>query len=330
MRTTIRRSGFTLIEMLVVIAIIAVLAILAVGASFRVLEGQRQSNTETVMETTYSALRQAWAKVVADAKKETPSSATYTLAGGTQYNDRAMVLHIKFRLMEAFPMTYAECNPSTNWLYTNSYIPSGMQRNLSTYWKTLQKTAKSPSGSYAYPNSESSACLLMALSMNRGGGSALNPDNLGSNVTDSDGDGVKEIVDGWGTPFFFFRFPTPSNWPINFLQNSNPNPSAAYADPLDPLGTLADSTWLAGSGSTFTSSVHLVSYSATQTYYVIPVIVSAGTNGKYTQPANPTTVQGLGLKLGTTGTMDLVNPASLDDSNDNIYSFLLRMGGTGN
>jgi prepilin-type N-terminal cleavage/methylation domain-containing protein len=327
MQTSNQRPGFTLIELLVVIGIIAVLAALVISATFKVIDGQRQSNTESTIQTTYTALSKAWAKVVADAKNETPSSATYTLAGGTQYTDRARVLWIKFRLMEAFPMTYAECNPANNWLYTSSYIPSGMQRNLSSYWKTLQKLAKNPSGSNAYPNSESSACMLMALSMNRGGGASLNPDTLGANVTDSDGDGVNEIVDGWGTPLFFFRFPTPSNWPAgqNLLQSSNPSPSTTFADPLDPFGTLADSTW-AGS-ATFQASVHSIAFSKTQTYYVVPVIVSAGPNGRYTQPTNPSTVQGLGLKSGT---MDLINPANLDDSNDNIYSFLLRMGGTGN
>src|SRR5207244_2178853 len=128
----------------------------------------------------------------------------------------------------------------------NALIPtSSPQKNIATYQQILTNakiTAKNYSNLAAFPNSQSSACLLMAISMNRGGAAFLNPDTLGSSVTDSDGDGVKEIVDGWGTPLFFFRFPTPSNWPTgNLLQNPNTSATATYLDPLDPFGTLANS-----------------------------------------------------------------------------------------
>src|SRR6516225_5477954 len=126
MQKVTQRNGFTLIELLVVVAIIAVLATLVIGATMRFIQTQKETNTRTVLQTLDKALQQQWANVANDAKKETPSQAVYTLAGGD--SNRAKVIWIKMRLMEAFPVSFAEI--LNNPLYTNGYIPAGSQKYI--------------------------------------------------------------------------------------------------------------------------------------------------------------------------------------------------------
>src|SRR5579862_8357268 len=111
------RRGFTLVELLVVIAIIGVLAALSSWAVFAMMGRQQTRNTSATILTANKLLQTRWAAVIASAKsnKETPSTAAYALAGGN--TERARVIWIKLRQIEAFPQSYAEItNP---WVYSN-------------------------------------------------------------------------------------------------------------------------------------------------------------------------------------------------------------------
>src|SRR5262249_53078660 len=187
------------------------------GGIRQVSNGQRQRNTEATMSSVMRTLAQHWSQVISDAKKETPSDVVKQLAGyGTPYydSDRAQTLWVKVRLMEAFPVSFAEIgdpsDPDSPLVYKTGLIPKGRRQYLPFYQRELlNKTAIS--SDYNGPSTESSACLLMALTKSRKG-STLAPDVLGSStIRDSDGDGVPEIVDGWGTALAFFRFPA-ANW----------------------------------------------------------------------------------------------------------------------
>jgi prepilin-type N-terminal cleavage/methylation domain-containing protein len=309
-----RRRGFTLVELIIVIAIIGTLAALTVGVLNNVIDGQRQSNTETTMRSVYKVLQQQWAQVVDEAKKEPYSN--YSLAvknlaknkDGTDNRERARVIWIKVRLMEAFPQTFSEIqNPS-------SYIPANARKYTATYQSILNQASLGNNQAAT----QSSACLFMALSINRSG-VVLSGDTLGSSaIADTDGDGLKEIVDGWAQPLAFFRFPT-GNAELRAMNPSAASPTsraAKFADPLDPNGTLvapstgtpASSRWDASNWTTFKNDIHKPSDSAgiVPAYYVIPVLVSAGPNGT----------------LGLDNTMMVT---SQNDADDNIYGFRLRL-----
>lgn len=320
MNRTRSRAAFTLVEILVVITLIAVLAVLAVSGTMHVIDGQNEANTRTAIQAAYSILQKQWAKVVADAKKETPSAAALQLAGSDPM--RAQVIWIKLRLMEAFPASYDEINnPPPYQSYPNfasgtPLIPDSQRRNISNYKRKL--------GSSSSQNlqAQSAACVVMALSINRGG-VVLNEDNLGPYLKDTDGDGLPELVDGWGTPIAFFRFPTQypnllSTSGTKWLNPAKTGKGATYSDPLDPDGLLQatgsyDYTYFQG-----TLKAHAVAAGT----YIIPALVSSG---KDTRPNNLK----LGLMLQSNSadsTMAILN----DDANDNIYSFFLNVGGTGN
>jgi prepilin-type N-terminal cleavage/methylation domain-containing protein len=296
-----RRGGFTLVELAVVISIIAVLLALGAGAAITVLEGQRASRTEDLLRNTDKLLQQHWRKVVEDARKEQaviPDSVVALAAGD---RNRALVIWIKLRLMEAFPQSYAEIR--TPWAY--NYIPADMQRYNSSYLKAIKNVPLGPPAP-----TESAACLYLILRENRGV-ARLEEDKLTANIIDTDNDGVKELVDAWGNPLTFIRFPIGTNPPgvnpvlsaplLTELDLLNPNKTAKgqqFGDPEDPDGLLQQSTWSPpGNVQTFTKFIHAVN--AAKQQYFTPVLISSGKDGVY-------------------------------NTADDLYSWRLRLGSKGN
>jgi prepilin-type N-terminal cleavage/methylation domain-containing protein len=334
MHNKARRNGFTLIELLVVIAIIATLATLVIGATMRFISTQKETNTRVIIQNVDKALQKQWAKVIADAKAEPTANFDYSgspvMSMAGQDRTRARIIWIKMRLMEAFPMTYAECDPSTNPLYitptvANPYIPASSQRRYIASYK--KKLAGSTVTLVNGIDTQSAACLLMALSVNK----VLDPDSIASNLGQEVlANGTKQnqyIIDGWGNPVLFFRFPTPdlSTWvPLGYNSTVIPNPKAmdpqsnnpaanttlgkgVGADPVDPEGKLQNPNWNSGQ---FVSFCHPVQ-NGNGAWYITPVIASAGSD----------------QKAGLTANFSISNAT---DAGDNIYNYLLRFGATGN
>ncbi|MBM4068862.1 MAG: type II secretion system protein [Planctomycetes bacterium] len=308
--------AFTLVELLVVIAIIGVLAALTVTGVMRVIDAQNESNTRTAIQTAYSILQKHWAKVVADAKKETPSTAALQLAGNDP--QRAQVVWVKLRLMEAFPASYDEVRTPPPYQHYPDFasgtplIPDTQRRNIGTYQRKLG-TASS-----ANVQAQSAACLVMALSVNRGG-VVLDEEKFGPFLKDSDRDGIPELVDGWGTPIAFFRFPTqyPNLLSASGSQWLNPAKTgrgATFSDPLDPDGLLQNTGSYDYAYFTGTLKAHAVASGS----YIIPALASSGRDGKL----------GLNFQSYSAGSdMGLTGDGSADD---NLYSFFLNVGSTGN
>jgi prepilin-type N-terminal cleavage/methylation domain-containing protein len=348
------RNGFTLLEILVVIGIIGVLAALTAVAVTKVISGQRGSNTRTAMATIEKTLNEHWAYVVSEAKKETGLDVAFanidTIFGhDSTAGERNRLIWIKLRLMEAFPRSYQEMNlpyphKKLAALNTNPIIPANLQKYGATYNKALGGRTNDQKGGLT----ESSACLLIALSVMRNG-TVLNADVLGSAVADTDNDGIKEFVDGWGNPLAFFRFPTGNK----ALQDTNPyigTPRAAFADPVDPGGVLLN--WNGAGRSAFEANVHPIAspipFYKGVAAYVQPTIVSMGPNGNMSAitvslpPPRQTPMFGLGLVMNLRPppsawmpldsmavSKEAGNPAlnilsGADEEADNIYSFQLR------
>ena len=291
-----RRRGFTLIELLVVIAIIAVLAALAAYAVIAMMGRQQMRNTESTIKTLNKLLQARWSSVIAEARKEAPSPEVLKLAGGDP--ERAQVIWVKVRLAEAFPIAYKEMDPLVPTTIVNMYIaPSGRIKSYFTKYRAMVQ------GKLPGPT-ESSSCLLMALKTLQTDGGVSFEDQIKYAVADTNGDGMNELVDAWGNPLAFYRFP----WNNADLQAANPAAPGSrnfkFSDPIDTGGNLMNPSW--AGRPIFEAQFHPVKNIATgNAYFVIPVIVSAGPDQK----------MDLGADLSVAGA----------GAADNIFSFKLKL-----
>jgi prepilin-type N-terminal cleavage/methylation domain-containing protein len=323
LRSNAGRAGFTLVELLVVMAIIATLAALTVSATMRVITVQDEATTKTLIQKVHSTLQKHWEAVIDKASKEPfPKALKDPRTGMPMYADfanevlfplatanlsqpptvtdvqRARVIYIKMRLKQEFPMSYAE-----------AVAPSPLPA-LPSYVASLPIGAK---GINAW--TECSGCLLLALSQARSG-VVFNADDLGPNaLIDLDNIGLKQIVDSWGKPIIFCRWPT-GNTDVNNMNPGQTLQQQMFRDPQDPAGLLLDATWWAARHGAFQNSLHSLTNGANKyEYYMIPVVASAGAAKRAGSVTDP---YGFGLDPVT------MTPDGSGFDLDNIYSYNLR------
>jgi prepilin-type N-terminal cleavage/methylation domain-containing protein len=307
------RAGFTLIELLVVIAIIAVLVALTASATIRYISAQHSNNTEVTLKKADKALQRQVRAVIEEARNQAIPAGVQQMAGTT---DRARVIWIKLRLKQAFPMTYREA--------TMPYLNNDGSVNPYVSAADLTGRFTRVIGNRPGGKNDSAVCLLLALSRVKGGES-FNPDNLSaSEVQDVNSDGLKGLIDNWGTPLGFYRWPTGAD--LDLVVGSSKN--TALKDPQDPSGTLIDANWN-----------NAANYNNKQGVYwfgqICHPVYRLDANGKYLGPQAlnlPPVIASAGpnKRLGLLPDMS-IHPVDVDNppgsADDNLYSYRLAHEG---
>jgi hypothetical protein len=246
---------------------------------------------------------------------------TTSLAGSDP--ERARLLWVKLRCVQQFPMSYQELLfPGT--VGSQTYIGAD-----STYAKRLAAVGITPltynNQAPAYPPAlpvdppprgvitanaqrELATCLYIALTTKSHRGRTTQEDTFNADERGTyslaNGNSLPMIVDNWGQPLVFFR------WPLgdSTFQSTAPKSAGTLIDPLDPTGRLADTTW---STAFYTLAEPAIKHSVRAgPNYLLPVVVSVGMDGDlgitdyYMSPATSGTAAGA--------------------ANDNIYSYLLK------
>jgi prepilin-type N-terminal cleavage/methylation domain-containing protein len=276
------RAGFTLVELLVVITIIVILVALSTAGIVRYISVQEVSNTRTILTKLDPIVKAQYNTLTQLAFKETiPAVALVSVQNiaGAAATDvkRQRAVYVKMRQMQAFPINFNE-------VFNNPLGPlPQFKQVLLGYGITTGTTPAAPW--------ESSVCLLIALQAGYGG-TGFKPDDLGVSAVQNVGPGIPGLVDYWGKPLHFFR------WPIGdqTLNPSGVTPAILQAqpgagnDPADPEGTFTFGSWLASaSANNFKTTFGYAAPARAKapftagplSYNLVPIVVSEGPDHAY-------------------------------------------------
>jgi prepilin-type N-terminal cleavage/methylation domain-containing protein len=211
--TTRQPAGFTVVELLMVMLIMGLLVGLSLTAFNAAVAHSRVSRTKVVIAKLDQLVMDRWESY---RTRPVPIRSAATTDPRTAAQNRLYALREIMRM--ELPNTRADVNDNPVRLPSRPAINRGYQRKVPAGWTDTWQHAE---------------CLyLIVASMRDNDKSALDffsKDEIG----DLDNDGVPEILDGWGNPIQFIRWPagyrTDAANPALTMQNQN-NP-----DSFDPL-----------------------------------------------------------------------------------------------
>lgn len=333
-----RRSGFTLIEILVVVGIILLLMTISVGALRSAIGTARQNQTEAtimkvngLMQQRLDAFYRAMERTNLQQAKDKMKRDWYSTYNFVPPDAAIEVMTKKSIIQSRFPQNYLERNLLTN-------PPMG-----ATVVAANHK-----------PVTESASLLYWILTNSEvyGVGPVDESEFSSTEVRDTDGDGLLEFVDGWGRPLRYYRWPTHLFRPGNTVTNVSPGvdssgnltavdrtfatliwsglpalPTAAgefdplVRDPDDPTGQLLRFVTLNPTAMTGVQNF----YGTPSTYNAF-LIISAGPDGNLGmyEPSNEASVTitspALGVPQGRLGAVIDTNPSNISNNplTDNI------------
>jgi prepilin-type N-terminal cleavage/methylation domain-containing protein len=204
----VRRPGFTLIEMLIVVAIIGILVALTAGAVMQVMATQQDHATEATLEKLDNALDHQWKAVIDAAKDEWRKSQPVsglqgnlmTWAGNSP--DQAKAGYVQLRLMQEFPVNLTEATVGVSLPPQNGVNPGPSLPAKASYVKAL---AGVPTGQGVY--NESAVCFFLAMSQSHRGmvNSLEEATGQSANRPLATMNNKSVYVDSWSNPIWLER-----------------------------------------------------------------------------------------------------------------------------
>lgn len=284
------RRGFTLTELMIVIAIMAILAGLGLSAMNGATNLAREHRTgaqiakidQLIMERYEGFRTRAVPVKILPPNDPNRVSIYYTSQPGRD-NTLLRLLALRALMRMELPDRRTDVvnfttNPPTPEIpgyatYGSSTIDLSKFMQAAALQKSYYRTAVRAVGGIPANltkwtvQNEGAECLYLILTTMRDGDKAALDYFDGSEIGDTDEDGMKEVLDGWGTPIEFLRWapgylPT-SVPPVATMQNAS---ALAAPDPFDPAKV--DLRW-----NPTTPAIG--------PYALFPLIFSAGPDKKY-------------------------------------------------
>jgi prepilin-type N-terminal cleavage/methylation domain-containing protein len=302
--------GFSLIEVLVVMGIIAFLTAAIVVIMPRIANASKVAATKATIKKVDELLNDRingfvrWIQTQnTQAGNNPPPYVINAGYGTTQYQQNPalyQILGAKYWFRKFFPQYFAEITP------TPAYNPSAHKQVT-----------------------ESAACLYLILTQ----ASVFDTDPLpaaelrGLEVADTDGDGLMEIVDAWGQPLRYYRWPTRLFRPASSGNVGTPNWYNLESAPAPTPASLLVSTALRGPISQWAGntaySVGQMIQPATIVQAGVPNVMMyqcsvAGTSAG-SEPTWPTSASGTVVDGSTSGVTwtAVLDPLAIDGDDPN-------------
>jgi len=295
--TRLTRPAFTLVELLVVMGVLAMLSSLVLVGLSSAAEQARVNRTRSQIQKIHQLLMPRWEEYRyrrVDPVYSSDVTSTVTAAQSSKRRALYRVDRIRELMRMELPcnredLTFASTvRPASNttalWQrYRRRIIERASDSGT---WADVLDTSDGDGWSAAHEGSE---CLYMILeSIQNGETNGLDffkPSEIG----DTDGDGVPEVLDGWGRPIAFLRWAPGYVGPFSNLHRTD------APDPFDPLGVRG--------GRVNTSGVY-------DHFPLYPLILSAG----------PDEVYEVGFRFSTDSEMDnQIGPTSTSLAPNNPY-----------
>lgn len=240
--------GVTLIELLIAIAIIATLATLFLGASNAAMESARAARTKTTIHKIHTLLMERWDSyrtrrvdinptLLTAIERALPDPDDAKARGEALADLRLLATRelMKFEMPDRWSdiigdtvSTYPHI--STSNLPTSTVVLATRPSITRAYLRSYLRINNTATEEEVLRN-QGAECLYLIVMLHTGDGEARTLFSR-QDIGDTDGDGALELLDGWGRPIHFIR------WPAGFVNRSDLMSGDANSDhdPFDPFG----------------------------------------------------------------------------------------------
>ncbi|PHS03163.1 MAG: hypothetical protein COA78_18885 [Blastopirellula sp.] len=225
------RAAFTLVELLAVIVIIGILSSIMLTALASAAETAREARTRSQILRIHELLSTRW-ESYRTRRVEAADPVKFTTVRGRMGN---RVDKIRELMRMEVPSTRDDlfddkkvlsATPALHRRYKRMIVKftGGVGPNLDAQWNDVVNNDK-----WTKYNDSAECLYLILASIQDGDANGL--EFLRDNeIGDLDGDGVPEVLDGWGRPLYFAR------WPVGYTEASSVLNDEYAPDPFDPLG----------------------------------------------------------------------------------------------
>lgn len=260
------RQAFTLVELLVVITIITILASTALFTLYGVREDVRETRTRTVIARVNEVIMEKWESYRMRAVPlRIPAGTPPRVAAAHRLN--AIRELMRMELPDRVTDLRTVVDTPNGAAASNTLVGPVVLNTAPAAWRGYQRriAANVSRGNVWTVQHEQSECLYMILAGIREGDSTGLDAFEESEIGDTDGDGMPEVLDPWGRPIYFLR------WAPGYV-SALQNPQRREPDPFDPLRV--DPRWENNDDSNPATK-------RDDPFALYPVIYSGGRDGQF-------------------------------------------------